>query len=160
MAYDAFLKLDGIDGESTTKGQEKWIEIHSFQWGVDHPVSITASGRSTGKANVHDFKVSKPVDASSPKIFLACVTGKNFDKASIWIRKAGGDSSLPYMKYEFKGVLITGFENTASGGDDNPMEEMSLNFTGLDYTFTTQKADGAAGGSIEVKYDLKTGAIK
>jgi type VI secretion system secreted protein Hcp len=160
MAYDAFLKLDGLDGESTTKGHEKWIEVSSFQWGVDHPVSITASGRSTGKANVHDFKITKPVDASSPKLFLSCVTGKNFDKGSIWVRKAGGDNALPYMKYDFKGILITGFENAASGGDDNPMEEMTLNFTGLDYTYTMQKPDGTAGGAIQVTYDLKTGAGK
>ena len=29
-AFDIFLKLDGIDGESTAKGHEKEIEVVSY----------------------------------------------------------------------------------------------------------------------------------
>ena len=32
MAFDAFLKIDGVNGESTRKGFEKQIEIQSFSW--------------------------------------------------------------------------------------------------------------------------------
>ena len=31
MAFDAFLKLEGLDGESTRKGFEKQMEIHELQ---------------------------------------------------------------------------------------------------------------------------------
>ena len=37
--FDVFLKLDGIDGESTIKGQEKEIELVSLALSV----SLTAS---------------------------------------------------------------------------------------------------------------------
>ena len=30
MAFDAYLKIEGLDGESTSKGMEKQIEIESF----------------------------------------------------------------------------------------------------------------------------------
>lgn len=157
MAYDAFLTLDGIKGEATTKGKEGWIEISSFSFGADHPVSVSASGRSTGKSNVHDMKVTKVVDASSPKLFIACVTGQNFKSGKVYVRKAGGTNPVEYLKYEFEGLLITGFDIEASGGDENPEESISINFTKIDLTYTGQKPDGSAGGAVPVSYDLKTG---
>ena len=30
MAFDAFLKIEGIDGESTDDKHQKWIEILSY----------------------------------------------------------------------------------------------------------------------------------
>ena len=34
MAFDAFLKIDGIDGESLDKNHKDEIEIDSYSWGV------------------------------------------------------------------------------------------------------------------------------
>jgi type VI secretion system secreted protein Hcp len=34
MAYDVFLDIKGVEGESTAKGFEKKIEIYSFSWGA------------------------------------------------------------------------------------------------------------------------------
>ena len=34
MAFDAFLKIEGIEGESTDKTHPGEIEIESFSWGV------------------------------------------------------------------------------------------------------------------------------
>lgn len=30
MAFDTFLKIDGVEGESAASGMEKQIEIYSF----------------------------------------------------------------------------------------------------------------------------------
>ena len=39
MAYDAFLKIATIDGESTDSKHEKWIEVLSYSWGASQPLS-------------------------------------------------------------------------------------------------------------------------
>ena len=36
MAFDAFLKIEGIDGESTDKTHPGEIEVTSFSWGVSN----------------------------------------------------------------------------------------------------------------------------
>ena len=36
MAYDAFLKIDGIEGESNDKTHKGEIELSSFSWGVSN----------------------------------------------------------------------------------------------------------------------------
>ncbi len=41
-----YLKYDGIDGDVTAEGHEKWIELNSFQWGVGRgPRHLVAHGR-------------------------------------------------------------------------------------------------------------------
>jgi len=37
MAYDAFLKIEGVEGESTRDKHEGEIEILSFSWGYLEP---------------------------------------------------------------------------------------------------------------------------
>ena len=44
MAFDAFMKLTGINGPSVRKGLEKYIEVYSFSFGASNPVSINAGG--------------------------------------------------------------------------------------------------------------------
>jgi hypothetical protein len=36
MAYDAFLKLDDVNGEVQDSQFEKWIEVFSFSWGASN----------------------------------------------------------------------------------------------------------------------------
>ena len=43
MAFDAFIKIDGIEGESTDGKHPEWIEILSFGSGHSQSVSRTAS---------------------------------------------------------------------------------------------------------------------
>ena len=38
MAFDAFLKIDGIPGESTDDKHKDWIEVLSFDFGMDAAV--------------------------------------------------------------------------------------------------------------------------
>jgi len=46
MAFDAFLKIDGIDGESQDKTHPNEIEIDSFSWGVtERPCRRTSTSR-------------------------------------------------------------------------------------------------------------------
>ncbi len=41
MAFDAFIKIDGIDGESTDEKHSDWIEVIKFGPGVKQKISIT-----------------------------------------------------------------------------------------------------------------------
>ncbi len=80
MAFDAFLKIDGIPGESTDDKHKEWIEIESYQQGLTQPASATASsvgGASAERVNFGPLIVSKLVDKASAKLFEACCTGKH-----------------------------------------------------------------------------------
>jgi len=75
MAFGAFLKIEGIDGESQDKDHKGEIEIDSFSWGVTNTSTGGGGGGSTGKAVSQDFHFTAPLSKASPNLMLACCTG-------------------------------------------------------------------------------------
>jgi len=56
---DMFLKIDGIEGESTDSKHKNEIELQSFSWGATQPGSAGhGGGAGVGKVQVHDFSFS------------------------------------------------------------------------------------------------------
>ena len=73
MAFDAFLKIDGVDGESTDDQHKKWIEVLS----VSHRMTQQSTGTSGGgihsgvRVDHGNLTVVKNVDGAGPDLFLA-----------------------------------------------------------------------------------------
>ena len=57
MAFDAFIKIGDIAGESTDDKHKDWIQILSFNMGAAQPVTVGSAlgGLSGGGANVVGF---------------------------------------------------------------------------------------------------------
>ena len=70
--FDVFLKLDGIDGESTTKGHEKEIKVLSYDQSIDSTVPAGGGGGGAGKATFSGVRIRKLLDTASIPIALAC----------------------------------------------------------------------------------------
>lgn len=75
-AVDAFLKIDGIQGEAADPGHKDWIEIYSFSWGVTNPSTMAAHG--TGGGAGHQLQEATFVAGGKavPHMFQLCQTGK------------------------------------------------------------------------------------
>ncbi len=79
---DAFLKLDGIKGESRTHKHKDEIEILSWHWGLKNTGSAHfGGGMGAGKVQVGDIQLVKRVDTASPALMSACATGNTSDRA-------------------------------------------------------------------------------
>jgi type VI secretion system secreted protein Hcp len=159
MAFDAFLKIEGVDGESTRSGFEKQIELLSFSWGATNTavVGSAGAGGGTGKASVSSFNCVKATDAASPPLFQACCSGKHFPKAKVTLRKAGGDAPVDYLVYEFEKVYIDGIKWSGStGGDDRPTESVGISFGKVTVTYTPQSDTGATGSPVVASWNLQT----
>jgi type VI secretion system secreted protein Hcp len=125
-AYDYFLRLDGIDGESTTRNYEKWIEIQSYAFGASNATSGTGSGAGTGKAQFDDFAFTKLLDTASPGILEHLLLGKHLASAELDIVLAGGNPAKLFA-YTFTDVL---FADVAHSGaiPDRPLESVTFAF--------------------------------
>jgi type VI secretion system secreted protein Hcp len=97
----------------------------------------TGGGGGSGKVKLGDLHVVKTTDSSSPKLLLACATGKHFPKAVLYVRKAGHKESLTIT---LTGVLISSFQTGGhgGGGDEMPLESLTLNFTKIEFQYTKQ----------------------
>jgi type VI secretion system secreted protein Hcp len=130
FAADAFLKLDGVEGESTHQDHKGEIELDAFQLtslrGAAERAS-QSSGAGAGKITFNPFTITRKVDRASPKIAQACVTGKHFQTATIAMRKAGG-SQQEYFVFKLQGVTVSAYRTSGAGA-------------GATETFTVNAAD-------------------
>ena len=155
MAVDYFLKLDGIEGESPDSKHKGEIEIESFSWGATQTGSHAAGGGGgAGKVSMQDFHFVMKVNKASPKLMLACANGEHLKSALLTARKAGKDQQ-EYLKVTMSDLLVSSYQTGGSNGGEVPMDQISLNFSKLEYEYKEQKADGTLGGAVKTGYDLK-----
>lgn len=154
MAVDMFLKLDGIKGESKDHKHKDEIHIESFGWGMSQTGTMgTGGGGGAGKVAIHDISVNKVVDKSSTELMYHCASGKHIPEGLITVRKAG-EKPLEYLKIKMTDILVSGVQN--SGGGDQLMESVSLNFAKVNVEYQEQdKTGGPAGGPVLFGWDLK-----
>ena len=169
--FDAFLKLEGIKGESADAKHKGEIDVMSFSWGMSQTgVQASGGGGGAGKVKVHDIVITKKTDASSPLLMLNCANGAHIKEANFVVRKAGGEQ-LEYLKIKLTDVLVSSYKPHASsinttaddwealttaGHDEIPTEQISLNFAKVEFCYQPQGADGKAqGGPIMAGWDVK-----
>lgn len=159
MAFDAFLKIDGIPGESTDDKHKDWIEIASYNWGVSQPASATASssgGATSERANFQDLHVTKTLDKATPKLALACADGTHIKEVTLELCRAAGGQKLKYMEYKLSNCIVSSLSGSGSGGGE-PTENLAFNYGKLEVTYTQQKrADGSGGGNVAAGWDLQS----
>lgn len=92
MAYDIFLKIDGIDGESMDDKHKNEIEVLSWRWNIHQESTMHAgSGLGSGKVSVTNLDFDHYIDRASPNLFKYCASGKHIPQAILVMRKAGGN---------------------------------------------------------------------
>jgi type VI secretion system secreted protein Hcp len=159
MAYDAFLKIDGIPGESLDDKHKDWIEILSYSHEMTQPSSATVSsagGGTTERVDHGDLRITKHIDKASPKIYESLSKGAHIPNVIIEFCRAGGDK-LKYLEIKMEQVIIAGARpgGTSKHEDGFPVEEIDFNYGKIKWTYTQQKrADGTGGGNVAGGWDL------
>jgi type VI secretion system secreted protein Hcp len=158
MAVDYMLKIDGIEGESKQTGLENQIEVMSWSWGENNGGSAAGGGgQGAGKVNMQDFNFTMQMCKASPKIVKACATGDHIKEVLLTCRRAGKEAR-PYLEIKFTDCLISSYQTSgAAGSSEIPTDNVSLNFSKIEFKYSPQKEDGTLGTAIPVGYDLKAG---
>ena len=154
--FDAFLKIEGIEGESGDSKHKGEIQIESFSWSESQTGTAAAGGgMGAGKVAMQDIHFTKKVDKASPKLMLACADGEHIKKATLTCRKAGKDQQ-EFMKWTFSDILVSSYSIGAStAGDHLPMEQLSMNYGKVELEYKEQKSDGTLGGTVKAGWDVK-----
>ena len=128
---DMFLKIDGIEGESTDSAHKGEIDVLSWSWGD------TSSTRSTGERVMQpemgagDLTVTKMVDRATPLLMNYCATGKPLVSVKVYQGS---------MTYKLTDVRVKC--GSASGGSsDSPTEEVSFYYSKIKFNYKKEKKD-------------------
>ena len=154
---DYFLKIDGVDGESTDDKHKGEIQLESYSLGSNNAASFSSGGGGgSGKVVMQDFHFVKRVDKASPKLFVSCATGEHIKTATLTCRKAGKDQQ-EFLVVVLSPILVSSYQNGGSAGSDViPTEQVSLSFGKIEFKYKEQKPDGSLGGEVIGGWDVTT----
>lgn len=132
MAFEYFLKLEGIEGESQRKGYEKQIEVEVFEWGEINPGS---SGGGSGKVEMEDFQLVMRSSKASPELFLVCASGQHLKSAVLTALRLGKKSAIA-MRWTLSDVLVSSYQiGGAAVEDAPPQEHIGLSFAKIEVEY-------------------------
>lgn len=158
---DLFLKLSNdIKGESTKDKHVDEIDILSWQFTAQQPVATGGMGAATGKVRMSDITITKPVDKSSPSLFIFCCTGANITEGVITGQKATGDQAVFY-KVTLNNVTITAITNTSFSAEnelDTILESVTMNATKMKMEYSpilNGKVSAAVGSTYDFQANKK-----
>ena len=161
MAFDCFLKIDGVPGECTDDKHKDWIEVLSYSHGVSQPSSGSVSSggaRSAERCDHQDLSVVKTLDKASPKLSLFCCNGTHVKEVKVELCRATGNKEK-YMEYIMSDVIISSVRpgGSSQGGETLPLEEVSFNYGKIEWAYVeTDHKTGKPKGSTKSHWDLVT----
>lgn len=158
MAFNAYLKIDGIPGESTDSKHKDQIEIIKFAWAIDQPDTYSKSSHgalTAERANFASFKVIKATDKATPKLALACAAGQHIKNAKLELCRATSDQET-YMVYELDDIIVKGFRPTGDAHADEavPTEEVEFAYGKVTLTYTQYDKTGKSVGNVAANWNL------
>lgn len=152
-AVAIFLRLDNIKGSANDPVLSIKEQIQVYAW------SNGASNSSTfdlaGKANLQDISVTKPLDLSTPALFMHLVTGTLIPKGEISVYANTAKDPVNILKIAMENIRVTSQSQGGSAGEDILTENVSFNFGKFTITYTPILADQSAGTPISYGWDVQ-----
>jgi type VI secretion system secreted protein Hcp len=139
-AIDMFIKIDGIEGESTDARNRGASDVLAWSWGL-------GQSAITKKPCIQSISLTKYFDSASPKLIASAANGTSAPQAVLKLRKAG-EQPLDYLVITMSNVQVSSFSTGGSGGEDRITENVTLSFDSMDGAYKKQNADGTLGTAI------------
>jgi type VI secretion system secreted protein Hcp len=148
-----FLKVQGVTGEAGDADHKNEIEVVSWSWGMQAPVSA-AAGEAYGKSTISELEVVKRVDQASPSLMMYLRNNKLVGQAKLTVRKAG-QTPVEYFTIELKKVRVTSLKVESQGTE--LVERLRLGFQAVTVTYTPQDSKGGPGAANVFEADAHEG---
>lgn len=153
VADSWFLKIDGIEGESTDERHRGEIDVLEWSWGVAQPNARPGSGAASGRPTFQDFEFVARISKASPTLFASCATGAHHRSAVLSGVHPGAQSQPEFLRYELTDVLVTAVHHD----DDQaavPTERFSLSYRRIQMTYRLPSPTGGPSAPIQAGFDL------
>jgi type VI secretion system secreted protein Hcp len=152
MAVDIFLKLTGIEGESTDDKHKGEIEVLGWSWGLLGPTPAP-SGGGTGRVTIRNITVQKLVDLSSPLLLQSSATGAPIASGIVTTRRAGA-AGAEFLIFTMTDVVVTSVEVSAAASASTPSESVTLSFGKVEFDYRPTLQSGGLGPEKSFRWDI------
>jgi type VI secretion system secreted protein Hcp len=155
----AFLKIDGIPGESTDPKHPGEIEVDSFSWGETLPAAPggPGGGGTVGRVQTDAFSVTMGVSIASPKLFLAAAQGTRIKQAVLSVRNDG--SSDDFLIWTLSDVVVSSYRTSELSGVGRVTDTITLVFAKIQIEYHATTASGGLGPPIKACWDVASNKV-
>jgi len=160
MASNMFLKFENptIKGSSSVPGHTDEIEVLSWNHGFLQPTSgrSSAGGLSVEQATHQNLSFTKYMDHATDDLLKLCWGGKQIGKVTLSCYRTDrsrDDKPVEYLRVTMEHVVISNY-SVSGGPGDIPVENVSLDYGTVQYTYKSQ--NGANGADESARHDLET----
>jgi type VI secretion system secreted protein Hcp len=155
---DAFLKIDGIMGESTDAKHKDEIEVMSYTFGIETaltPGALTrGGGLAAGRAKPTEFAFTAGQSRASIPLMLSVFSGRRLKEALLSLRTAG-EGATDYYTVKLTDVLVSSIhESGGTSSDMRPAQSVTLVFGKIEFSYAPQGGDGKPGQPLLGGWDV------
>jgi type VI secretion system Hcp family effector len=126
----AFLKIEGIAGDSTDPGHDDWILIRAAT-----PIFRSIPGgavdqqRPRGETSLGEVTFTRQLDRSSPQLMEACALGRFNENIVVHFTIPVSGTEVPYLTYEFHDLAFASYAvHAESSGPAMTTETLKLTY--------------------------------
>jgi type VI secretion system secreted protein Hcp len=157
-----FLKIGDIKGQAEDAEHKDWIELLSVGQLLRRPMTSGSGGQASRQQSAVEcppVQVTKQLDKSTPKLAEAVCDGKTFPEVEVHLCTSEGASGRkPYYKIKMKNVKVTDHSlNASAQAGMGDTESMALNYTEIEWTYTSFGSDGKAQGDTKATFKVGPG---
>ena len=152
---DYFLKIDGIQGESTAAKHKGEIEIQAWNWGEHLAGAPAGGGGGSGKVQMDAFHAMARTSIASPKLFLACASGQHIKEAVLTAVRRKKGKSQNYLIIKLTDVIVSSYQIGAKE-QSTPVDAFDLEFGKIEVEYSPLKDDGSLDAPVTAGWDVKT----
>lgn len=161
MANGLFLKIDGIDDDSTDPNHRNAIDLVAYSWSESQSGSISSPvGVAAGRVRMQEFVVLFRACRASPLLFVACAEGRVLTRAVLSVARAATAGGFEtYLAWTFDEVVVTGYatdvgylnnlrpaDGVSAPEIQVPLEQVRLSFARIELSFRPVSGSPVVGG--------------
>lgn len=123
-----FLKLAGVDGDSTDSKHQGEIEVESYRFLEDETDQQTTVTADAGFGD-NNLRFLADASSASPVLFAKAASGEHLTDATLTVRK--GKYQKEYLVYKMTDLVISSYQ-TYGNDDKDPLDEVVLDYATLE----------------------------
>ena len=157
MAADIYLKLEGIEGESTDHVHRGWVECASVAWAIGQlgkSSGSAAGGHTIERSDHQDIILGKVADRATPLLLQACSAGATIPSAQLdFMRADSNGQRVKYFEVKLENVLVAVVLPTIAPGE-LLHEQVGLRYAKISWRYSRQSISGGLAGCTVGGWDL------
>lgn len=153
-----YIKLGDLKGNSVDEKHKDWIEALSISQSVNRNINPTSKPKEAlTKSQVHlgAIEIQKNADESSPELVAAVAEGRVFPEVTIDMVRVSDSGNEVFYQWILTHAYLSNYGMHGSGaGGIEIMENLSLCYNTIKWSFKKKDHTGKAQGSVDTGWDL------